>query len=319
MTVILVCGLAFAGPSLPTQAETLIAEGHWKQARDIVEPWHRAKPNDALANFLLSQTRAAFGDRKSPLSFAENAVRLDGNTAKFHRQLAEVAGVTAQYSGLLQQLLLAHRFKKEIEIALLLDPKDLQALRDLMEFYLLAPGVAGGDKSKARAPAERIAQLDAAEGYLALARLAEFNKETAKEEVLLRQAVAAQPRNYKARIALANYYFAAAHRRLDLAEQQAREAQQIDAGRVEAYNVLAAASAARGNWAVMEAVLASAEKAVPDDLTPYYRAAAAILEAHGDAPRAERLLRRYMVAEPEGNAPTLDDARRELARATGSA
>ena len=317
MTVIPVCCVAFAGPSLPTQAETLIAEGHWKRARDIVEPWHRAKPNDALANFLLSQTRAAFGDRKSPLSFAENAVRLDGNTAKYHRQVAEVAGVTAQYSGLLQQLLLAHRFKKEIEIALSLDPKDLQALRDLMEFYLLAPGVARGDKSKARATAERIAQLDAEEGYLALARLAEFNKETGKEEVLLKQAVAAQPRSYKARIVLANYYFAAAHRP-DLAEQQAREAQQIDAGRVEAYNVLAAAGAARGNWAEMEAVLASAEKAVPDDLTPYYRAAAAILEAHGDAPRAERLLRRYMAAEPEGNAPTLDDARRELARATGS-
>ena len=52
----------------------------------------------------------------------------------------------AQHSNAFQQLFLARRFRKEIDTALSLDSHDTQALRDLMEFYLLAPGLAGGDR-----------------------------------------------------------------------------------------------------------------------------------------------------------------------------
>jgi hypothetical protein len=38
-------------------------------------------------------------------------------------------------------LLLERQFKREIETGLAEDPRDLQALRDLMEFYLLAPAL----------------------------------------------------------------------------------------------------------------------------------------------------------------------------------
>src|SRR5262245_9779050 len=150
-----------------TPAEKLIEAGHWKQARALVEARMRAVPEDALAHFLLSQIRNAFGDRSTPLPLAEKAVALDGRTAKYHRQLAEVIGVTEQHSNAVQQFLLARRFRKEIEIALALDPRDVQALRDLVEFYLLAPGIAGGDRKKAAATAERMSSIHAAEGLLA--------------------------------------------------------------------------------------------------------------------------------------------------------
>jgi hypothetical protein len=63
--------LALAAPQ--SQPEKLIEEGHWKQARALVEPWIRQKPNDPLASFLLSQIRNAFHDLKSPRGLAENA------------------------------------------------------------------------------------------------------------------------------------------------------------------------------------------------------------------------------------------------------
>jgi hypothetical protein len=44
---------------------------------------------------------------------------------------------------------LQRRFRKEIDIAIILDPRDTQALRDLIEFYLLAPSVVGGDQRRA--------------------------------------------------------------------------------------------------------------------------------------------------------------------------
>ena len=132
--ILLHCCLAMAGPVTATLPEKLIEEGHWKRARAIVEPWIREKPDDALANFLLSQIRSAFHDLHAPLGLAEKAVQLDGGISKYHRQLAEVLGVTAQHSGMLQQLFLARRFKKEIDISLAEDAGDLQSLRDLMEF-----------------------------------------------------------------------------------------------------------------------------------------------------------------------------------------
>jgi hypothetical protein len=96
-------------------AERLIDGGHWKRARTIVEAGVRDARGDALSNFLLSQIRGAFGDRATPLTFAEKAVGLDGRTAKYHRQIAEVLGIMAQHAGALQQLLMARRFRKEID------------------------------------------------------------------------------------------------------------------------------------------------------------------------------------------------------------
>jgi tetratricopeptide (TPR) repeat protein len=86
----------------------------------------------------------------------------------------------------------------------------------------------------------------------------------------------------------------------------------IGPGRIDAYAILSAVNAAQGNWTDMEALLARAEKAVPDDLTPYYRAAEAILLSGREFPRAERLLRKYLATTPEGNAPTFSEAHWQL-------
>src|ERR1035438_6511470 len=113
--LLILCAVA-VGRGEPSPAERLIAAGHWKRARAMVEARVRETPGDALSYFLLSQIRGAFGDRSAPLALAEKAVALDGHTAKYHRQIAEVLGVAAQHAGTFQQLLLAHRFRKEVEI-----------------------------------------------------------------------------------------------------------------------------------------------------------------------------------------------------------
>ena len=105
---------ASLGWAQQTPAERLIEAGHWKRARTIVEARIREAPDDPLAHFLLSQIRNAFGDHTAPLQLAERAVALDGRTARYHRQLAEVLGVTAQHANVVQQLFLARRFQKEI-------------------------------------------------------------------------------------------------------------------------------------------------------------------------------------------------------------
>ena len=107
-----------------------------------------------------------------------------------------------RHAGAFQQLFMAHRFRREIDAALFSDPRDLQALRDLLEFYLLSPGITGGDPRKAVELAGQIGEIDAVEGLLGRARIAEFHKQIAAQETLLRQAAETQPPKYKAHMAV---------------------------------------------------------------------------------------------------------------------
>lgn len=311
--------LAGSADSGQTEAEKLIETGHWKKARAIVETRIRQAPDDPLANFLLSQIRNAFGDYASPPGLAEKAVALDSRVAKYHRQLAEVLGVQAQHAGPIKILLLARRFRSEIDAALSLDPHDVQAQRDLLEYYLVAPGIAGGDIQKADSTAARIGELDHAEGLLAKARIAAFRKQTGETETLLHQAVHSQPPSWRAHTELANFDLAPEHENPGEAENTARELLQMDPTRIEPYTILAHIYSDRGDWRALDAVLAEASEKNPDDLTPYYRAAARLLANGRDPARAERYLRVYLASEPEGNAPPAADARRKLAAAEQSA
>jgi tetratricopeptide (TPR) repeat protein len=305
-----VCGVA----AQLSPAEILIQSGHWKRARVLVEVRIRENPNDALANFLLSQVRNAFGYRETPLPLAEKAVALDGHVAKYHRQLAEALGVTAQHSNAIELLFLAHRFRKEIDTALALDGGDPQALRDLLEFYLVAPSIAGGDPGKAEGLARQIGQIKPSLGFMAEARIAEFHKRAGEAEKLLRSAVEAPPASYEARMALARFYLDPAHFDADGAEKEAQAALEMDRSRAGAYTVLAEALAHRGAWNELEVTLTAGAAAVPDDLAPYYRAADRLASDGRELDRAERYLKTYLAQEPEGNEPTAAEATGELKR-----
>jgi tetratricopeptide (TPR) repeat protein len=294
------------------EPEQLIQGGHWKRARVLVESVFRQPGDAALANFLLSQIHYAFGDHAAPLAFAEKAVLLNGHVAKYHRQLAEVIGVQAQHAGPVQQLLLAHRFRKEIGRAIDLDPRDVQARRDLLEFYLLAPGIAGGDPRKAAEVAEQIGALDTPEGFLAQARIALLQKRTSDAEALLRKAARAQPSSYRAQIELARFCLDPDHLDREAAERAARHALDVDRTRTGAYNILAGIYAGRGDWVALDSILKEASQQNPDDLAPYYYAADRLLSAGHEPSRAERYLRTYLSQEAEGNEPGAPDAHWKL-------
>lgn len=302
--------LTFSVSGQQTDPEKLIEAGHWKKARTIVEAQLVQNPNDALANFLLSQIRNAFGDYTTPLPLARKAVALDGRVAKYHRQLAEVTGLEAQHANAFRLIVLARQFRSEIDTAISLDPHDIQAHRDLLEYYLVAPGIAGGDVQKASAMAKQIGQLDAAEGLLAEARVALFRKQRNDAGELLRKAVALQPSSYRARLALAKFYSAAESFNATLARDAAQELLKLDTGRVEAYAILAQLYAEQCDWTALDSLLNESARQNPDDFAPYYRAAETLAAKGSEPARVERYLHVYLEHEPEGNEPTLADARK---------
>jgi hypothetical protein len=312
--IVVVPAAALACLAPQTAAEKPIEVKQWKSVQALVERRLHEAP-DAI--FLWSQIGNAIGDLTSPLKLAERAVRLDPGVGRNHRQLADVQGGLAQHAGVFQQIIRARRFRKENDAALPLDPRDTQALRDLLEFYLVAPEGVGGDTKKAEMVSQPIAAIDASEGFLGTAKIGEFQTDRAPRKAWLRRAAEAGPSSYKTRMELARFYLLPEHRNEAPAETLSRTALNLDSGRSAAHSVLNAIYADQKNWRALEAILPSALEAGPHNLAPYYWAAERLFtDGHGLArARTERYLGAYLARETAGNQPSAADAHGKLSLA----
>jgi len=304
---------AFAVPAGDdASADALIKDGHWKRARAVVEPQYRVHPDDAELNFLMSEIDSAFGNLDRARALAEKAVALKSSDARYHRQLADVDGETAEAASLFAKAGWAKKFKAEAEQAAQLDPKNLDARFDLLEYDLQAPRLMGGGKDKAAQMADEIAKIDPAQGDLAQARIAQDAKNAAAEESWYLKALATAPADYDVLTQTAAFYERPPQPRLNEAKKYAGQAIKVRPERAEAFSLLASAYASEGRWNELETTLAQAQKSVSDDFEPYYRAGLAILNNNMSAPadlaRAEGYFRRYLTSDPEGGEPTLAHA-----------
>jgi tetratricopeptide (TPR) repeat protein len=281
----------------------LMDNGHFKRARGLAEQRYRANPNDPETLWAMSRVKQEWHDLAAALDFAEKAVASNPKEARYHLQLAEVAGDWAQRAGVVRQMSLGRRFKKELDAAVALDPKNIGALQDLVAYYFVAPGIMGGDKARARQIAAQIMQIDVEAGYIAQIQVARFEQQQhAPFEEIYRKMVAARPESYEGHMQLGSYL--ARRKRYDEAMEQAREALRIDPGRTSGHALAAATLAYQGKWGELDAALARAEKEVPDDPQPYFRAADVCLSTGVELPRAERYYRKYLAQEPEPDSPT---------------
>ena len=304
----IVCAVAPGDPP----PDALIKAGHWKRARAMIEPQYKAHPGDAELNYLMSEVDDAFGDLDSARALAEKAVALKSGDARYHRQLADVDGEMAENASLFAKGGWAKKFKAEAEQAAELDPQNLEARFDLLEYDLQAPRLMGGGKDKAAAMAGEIAKIDPAQGDLAQARVAQDAKDRGAEESWYLKALAAKRDSYDVLTSVAGFYERPPQPQFDRARNYAEQAIKTDPGRAEAYSLLVSAYAIEGRWNEIEATLAQAASNVPDDLDPYYRAGLAILNVDGPGgvtlSRAEGYFRKYLSADRVGGEPTLAQA-----------
>jgi tetratricopeptide (TPR) repeat protein len=302
-------GLARVSASEPQDeaAAALIQAGHFKKARAILAPLVDAHPDDAKGCYLLAEVKMAFQFFDGALPLAQHAVDLDGKNSDYHLKLGQIYGEMAARASFFSAGSLAIKFRKEVEIAIDLDPRNLDALNSMMQFKFQAPALMGGDKGEARALADKITLLNASEGYLAHAKLAELEKNPAQVETYFLKAVQANPRNYKALTALAKFYSQSPHAKYDEAVKHAQSAVQLAPQQIEAYWILARVFALQQRWGDLEQVLATSGKNIPDDLRPVYEAAQGLLEIGKDLPRAEGYAEKYLASDPEGEEPDSAD------------
>jgi tetratricopeptide (TPR) repeat protein len=306
-----------APPQPPATATALIEAGHYRRATATLDANPLAvdaSPHDiAQREYLQSRIALGMGQFEPALQLAEKAVAAEPQNAAFHVQVAAASGRIAQHAGLLKQLSYAKRAKKALDDALSLEPKRPDAIYGMMMFNQFAPSLIGGDKAAAQKLAEDLTVLDPARGYLAQASLAHERKDAPAEAAMLNKAVAVNPDSYVAHMTYANFVKHTEPVDTETVDEQTCLALLIDPTRSEAWQSLAELAVAAGCWQEVTGLLQTAERFNPDDDSPAYAAAAAMITAGKNLDTAQTLLTHYLEETPEGDEPSAGRAQYQLA------
>lgn len=237
---------------------------------------------NAVASELLGQSYFMMGEYKRATDSFEAAIVLDSSKSVYYHWLGRAYGRRAETSFPVTAVGYANRAKGNFEKAVQLDPANLEAVSDLLEYYLQAPGFMGGGFDKAAKMAAIIAAHDAAEGNFARARIAEERKDYRSAEALLRRAVELAPHQVG--------------RILDLAKLLAKQ----------------------GRYEESDSVFAQAHRIDPNAPKLLYAEAATFIKYNHRKDEAKDLLTRYLASNVSPDDPSKHDARKLLKQVAGS-
>ena len=138
----------------------LFTNGHMQEARRFFELFVREQPHNPFGFFYVG--RIAFEEQQyePAIENFEKAVQLEERNSDYHLWLGRACGRQAERASVFRQLLLARKVKLHLERAVELNPENLPARMDLMEYYSKAPGFLGGSDEKAQEQAREIAKRE---------------------------------------------------------------------------------------------------------------------------------------------------------------
>jgi len=108
-------------------------------------------------------------DYNRAVQLLEKCVQQNQQSADAHYWLADAYGLQARNAPMFAAMALAPKVRSELEVAIRLAPAHVPARLLMMEYYLAAPAIAGGDEKKGIEEANTIHKLDPLEGHRAWA------------------------------------------------------------------------------------------------------------------------------------------------------
>ena len=166
--VVLLCVAPLAAqtthtPEDATTGVSLFARGQFSAAQQFFETFVRQRPTDPVGVYYLGRLAFESKQYEQASTWFEKTVKLDSNNSDYHLWLGRAYGEQAQHAEG-DAFFLARKVKKHLETAVTLNPDNLDARSDLLDYYLQAPPLVGGDAAKARAQAQEITKRNAEEG-----------------------------------------------------------------------------------------------------------------------------------------------------------
>jgi Flp pilus assembly protein TadD len=238
-----------------TSASQLYQRTEYRQSLSLLE---KAPQKDAAALQLMGQDYFMLGEYKKATESLEKAAALDPNNPKLAHWLGRVYGRRAETANPFSAPGWATKTRQMFEKAVELDPTDKDALGDLLDYYMDAPGFLGGGLQKAEALAHMILKQDPAEGHYAQGLVAEHKKE------------------------------------YDTAEQQFRRAAELAPRQVGRVLVLARYLARHDRVTESDALFEQAARMAPNNPRVMFDRAATYVHEHRDPDAARKLLERYL-------------------------
>lgn len=260
------------------EARKLYQLTDYEASLQLLQP---VQPKDAPVYELMGRNHFMLGAYKKATENLEKAAATDPGNAEYELWLGRAYGRRAETSSPFTAPLNANRARQHFEKAVQLNPLKLEALCDLFEYYLEAPGFLGGGLDKAAGVADQMAALEPAEGHWAQARLAEKKKEFRAAEQHLQMAAQAAPQQ--------------ARRLIDLAKFLAKQ----------------------GRYQESEQSFRKAEKIAPNNPAIIYARADTYIEQGRNLDTARQLLKRYLQAQLSPDDPPRADAEKLLKKASG--
>ena len=184
--------------------------GKADEAAQLLNQALQSDPSNAEANNLLCRVEYTVQHFDQAAVHCEKAVNLSPQNARYHLWLGRATGERASRASFLSAFSLAKKTRQEFETSVQLDPHDADALADLGEFYIEAPGVVGGGMDKTEGVAKQLEAVDEVRGHVFRAAIAERNKDFAAAEPELKAAISvpqtANTHPALAWMALASFY-----------------------------------------------------------------------------------------------------------------
>jgi tetratricopeptide (TPR) repeat protein len=259
----------------------------WKRAEELYQRTeYRASLETALSEGtptaagygLIGRDYFMLGEQKKAIDAFQKALALEPNSSEYNLWLGRAYGRKAETANPLLAPSIASKARQYFERAVQLDPANEEALNDLFEYYLEAPGFLGGGFDKALDVAKRIRQINPAEYYFAEAQVAERRKEYNTAEEHLRRALALAPRQVG--------------RVLDLASYLAK----------------------MGRYKESDAAFQEAERLAPNSPKVLFARAHTYVETRRNLDQAKRLLEQYLRSNLTPDDPPREEATRLLKR-----
>jgi tetratricopeptide (TPR) repeat protein len=282
------------------EAEALARDRVAKSAQDDVALWYLARlsANDAKK-------------REALIPSVEKCVKDLPQSARCASALGSLYGSAAMLAGITGGLKYAGSIKELLQKAVVLDPKSYDMRRDLIQFYLQAPGIAGGSVRKAIENATEFAKHDAVRGQLLRAEIHVYEKEFAKAESLVAGL------NAGADTALAEQLFGAMNSIgfAMVANNEAAKARTLFERQIAAQPKSASAQFGLGRALLelkqVDAAITAMEKARELDANTVvqYRLGIAY-QTKGERAKATQLLQQFLALQSQGRAA--DDARKRI-------